>query len=314
VADVSFRVDSGETLAIVGESGSGKSVTALSVVGLIRPPGRIAGGRVVFQGRNLRDLDERDLQTIRGAAIGFVFQEPMAALNPVMTIAAHLRETQSVHGLGGPAADRRALDLLDMVRIPDPRRVAASYPHQLSGGTRQRALIAMALACRPALVIADEPTTALDVTIQAEILDLLSDMKRDLGVALLLITHDLAVVAETADRVAVMYAGRIVEEGPAAAVIRAPRHPYTQGLIASLPRRGAGGPLHVMDGAVPAIGEQPSGCAFHPRCPQRFAPCAAETPALLPIDGVDVPHAARCYLHDPAWRSEAREMASRAAR
>jgi peptide/nickel transport system ATP-binding protein/oligopeptide transport system ATP-binding protein len=296
VDDVSFSISGGETLGLVGESGSGKSVTALSIVQLVAPPGRIAGGRVVFEGQNLLELDDTAMARVRGRRIGFVFQEPMVALDPVYTIGAQIEETLRVHALAsGTAARRRAVELLDAVRIPDPDRRHAEYPHQLSGGLRQRAMIALALAAEPALVIADEPTTALDVTVQAEILELLRDMRRQFGVALLLITHDLGVIAEMAHRVAVMYAGGIVETGPVARVLREPAHPYTRALLASIPGVKPGTRLHAIAGTVPALDQRPAGCRFAPRCPSRFEPCH-----LMPAMYAVAPsHEARCFLHGP---------------
>ena len=298
VDQVSFTVGTGETLGLVGESGSGKSVTALSILRLVQPPGRIASGRIRFRGRDLLGLAEREMRALRGAGISLIFQEPMTALNPVFTIGSQLEETLAVHGrASGHAARRQAAELLDAVRMPDPARRLGEYPHQLSGGLRQRALIAMALACRPALVIADEPTTALDVTVQAEILDLLREMKARFGLSLLLITHDLGVIAETADRVAVMYAGRIVEEAPVRALFRDPRHPYTRALLASVPDGRAGTPLKAIRGTVPSLGALPPGCAFAPRCADRFEPCDHLPPGATPVgDG----RAVRCYLHGDA--------------
>jgi oligopeptide/dipeptide ABC transporter ATP-binding protein len=294
VDDVSFRVGRGETLGLVGESGSGKSVTALSIVRLVLPPGRITAGEVRLAGENLLELDESDMRRIRGRRIGFIFQEPMVALNPVYTIGRQIDETLAVHDLGrGAVARRRTLELLDAVRIPDPARRAREYPHQLSGGLRQRAMIALALCAEPALVIADEPTTALDVTVQAEILDLLRDMRRQFTLSLLLITHDLGVVAEMADRVAVMYGGRIVESGPVSRVFGEPQHPYTRALFASIPGAHRGTRLRAIPGNVPALGRLPAGCAFAPRCPNRFEPCDAQ-PDLYVV-GDD--HHARCFLH-----------------
>ena len=240
VIDVSFHVDPGETLCLVGESGSGKSVTALSILRLVQRPGRIAGGAIVFKGRDLLALDEGAMQKVRGAEIGLVFQEPMTALNPVFTIGNQIEETLMVHGIArGRGAQTRAVELLEAVSVPEPQRRVRDYPHQLSGGLRQRALIALALACNPTLLIADEPTTALDVTIQAQILDLLRDLRQRFQLSLLLITHDLGVVAEMADRVAVMYAGRIVEQAPVRQLFRDPRHPYTRGLLGIHSRRRA---------------------------------------------------------------------------
>jgi len=298
VDDVSFEIRHGETLGLVGESGSGKSVTALSIMRLVMPPGRIDGGRVELEGRNLLDLEEPELQRIRGRRIGFIFQEPMVALNPVYTIGYQIQETLQVHGLArGRAANARAVELLDAVRVPDAQRRARAYPHQLSGGLRQRAMIALALAAQPALVIADEPTTALDVTVQAEILDLLRQMRREFHLSLLLITHDLGVIAEMADRVAVMYGGRIVEQAPVVELFQAPAHPYTRGLLASIPGGAAGARLSAIPGTVPALGQLGAGCAFAPRCPECFEPCDVRPPDATPI-GTE--HRVRCFLYDAA--------------
>jgi oligopeptide/dipeptide ABC transporter ATP-binding protein len=298
VIDVSFTVASGETLGLVGESGSGKSLTAFSIMRLVEPPGRIDTGRLLYKGRDLRGLTEREMQDVRGGEIALIFQEPMTALNPVFTIGSQIEETLRVHGRATRRTARaRALELLEAVSIPDPARRIREYPHQLSGGLRQRALIAISLACNPSLVIADEPTTALDVTIQAQILDLLRDLQRRLGLALLLITHDLGVVAEMADRVAVMYAGRIVEQAPVRALFQDPKHPYTRGLIASMPGGAPGSRLRAIDGTVPPLGELPSGCAFSPRCPERFEPC----PVAPPGDTILGPaRTVKCYLHGRA--------------
>jgi phosphonate C-P lyase system protein PhnK len=236
VDDVSFEVRKGETLGLVGESGSGKSVTAFSIIRLVQEPGQVVGGRVWFQGRDLLALPENEMRHVRGAGIGFVFQEPMAALNPVMRVGAHISEALMVHGRATKREARsRAIELLRAVRITNPEQRVDDYPHQLSGGMRQRVMMAVALACRPPLVIADEPTTALDVTVQAQILELLRDMKREFDLSLLLITHDFGVIAETADRVAVMYRGKIVEQAPVRDILRNPQHPYTKGLLASIP-------------------------------------------------------------------------------
>jgi oligopeptide/dipeptide ABC transporter ATP-binding protein len=308
VNEVSFQIRQGETLGLVGESGSGKSVTAFSIIRLVQPPGRVTAGRVLFQGRDLASLPEEGLRQVRGAGIGFVFQEPMAALNPVMRVGDHIAEALRVHGLAGRAEARgRAVDLLRAVRIADPEHRVNDYPHQLSGGMRQRVMIAIALACRPPLVIADEPTTALDVTVQAQILDLLRDMKREFGISLLLITHDLGVIAETADRVAIMYAGRIVEQGPVREIFRRPAHPYTQGLLASIPGGAAGSRLHAIDGSVPNLGALPPGCSFAPRCAERMPRCAESFPG---VSALDHEHSVRCHLHPgadaPASAREAR--------
>ena len=295
VDDVRFEIRAGETLGLVGESGSGKTVTALSIMRLVQPPGRIAAGRIRFNGRDLLALDESSMRAVRGAGIALIFQEPMTALNPVFTIGDQIAETLLVHGRATRREARsNAIELLRAVQIPNPESRITDYPHQMSGGMRQRVLIAIALACRPSLVVADEPTTALDVTIQAQILDLLGQMKSLFNLSLLLITHDLGVVAETADRVAVMYAGRIVEHGPVRAILREPQHPYTRGLLASMPGGAPGRRLRAIDGSVPLLGDLPAGCAFHPRCPDRFHLCTIAPP---PDYAVGTGHSAKCYLH-----------------
>lgn len=295
VDEVSFEVRKGETLGLVGESGSGKSMTALSIVGLVQPPGRIASGRILFEGRDLIGLPEREMRRVRGARIALVFQEPATALNPVFTVGDQIAEAMAVHGVArGAAARRQAIELLAAVRVADPARVAACHPHQLSGGMLQRALIAMALSCRPSLVIADEPTTSLDVTIQAEILDLLGEMRREFDLSMLLVSHDLGVIAGCADRLAVMYAGRIVEQGPVGTVFASPAHPYTRALVASVPRGDGRTRLATIDGAVPAISDLPRGCAFAPRCPDADAICRRDRPVTVAI-GPDV--SACCHLH-----------------
>jgi oligopeptide/dipeptide ABC transporter ATP-binding protein len=301
VDHVSFELRRGETLGIVGESGSGKSMTALSILRLVLPPGEIGGGPVSFNGRSdLLELSEREMRAIRGAEIGFIFQEPMTALNPVYPIGDQVAEALLVHGKARRSEARtRAIELLQAVKIPDPARRIRDYPHQLSGGVRQRVLIAIALACQPLLLIADEPTTALDVTIQAEILDLLHEMKEKFDLALMLITHDLGVVAGHADRVAVMYAGRIVEEGPMRQIFESPKHPYTQGLLDSIPGGAPGQRLRAIEGTVPNLAMLPRGCPFEPRCPKRFEVCPTAPPP--PYD-VARGHRARCYLYDPGRR------------
>jgi oligopeptide/dipeptide ABC transporter ATP-binding protein len=295
VDDVSFTIARGETLGLVGESGSGKSVTALSIIRLVMPPGRIASGRIVFEGRDLTTLGEDEMRRVRGRRIGFVFQEPMVALNPVYTIGFQIRETLMVHDLArGEAAERRAIELLEAVRVPDPVRRAREYPHQLSGGLRQRAMMALALAAEPALLIADEPTTALDVTVQAEVLDLLRDLRKMFGLSVLLITHDLGVVAEMADRVAVMYCGRIVEQAPVRQLFDAPAHPYTRGLLASIPGGRSGDRLTAIPGTVPPLGKFGEGCSFAPRCSERFDPCDRIAPEITRLG---IGHGVRCHLH-----------------
>jgi oligopeptide/dipeptide ABC transporter ATP-binding protein len=297
VDDVSFEVRRGETLGLVGESGSGKSVTALSLMRLVQPPGRVASGHVWLGGRDLLALSEQDMCAVRGAEMALIFQEPMAALDPVLSVGAHIVEALAVHGRArGADATNRAIELLDAVRIPSARSRLRDYPHQFSGGMRQRVLIAIALACHPSLVIADEPTTALDVTIQAQILDLLRELKAALRLSLVLITHDLGIVAETADHVAVMYAGRIVEEGPVRAIFRSPAHPYTRRLLASIPGGKPGEPLASIEGATPDAGDRPAGCAFAPRCPHRVERCTTHAPPGYVIGSG---HRAACYLHEP---------------
>ena len=283
VDDVSFALREGETLAIVGESGCGKSITALSILGLVpSPPGRIVGGTVKLRGTDLLRVDEEAMRRVRGNAISMIFQEPMTSLNPVMTIGAQIEEALLLHQAekGRAAVRERAIEMLRLVRIPEPERRAREYPHQLSGGMRQRAMIAMALSCNPRVLIADEPTTALDVTIQAQILELVVDLQRRLGTAVILITHDLGVVAETADRVIVMYAGRKVEEAEVVALFDRPLHPYTVGLMGSIPHlvEETTERLAEIPGMVPALTDLPPGCAFAPRCPMARDRCRAEAP------------------------------------
>ena len=299
VDDVSFTVNRGETLAIVGESGCGKSVTALSLMRLVPdPPGRIAGGSVSLEGTDLLALDEAEMRKIRGNRISMIFQEPMTSLNPVIRIGDQIVEAVRLHRkLSTKEAHKIAVEMLRLVRIPEPARRAREYPHQLSGGMRQRVMIAMALACRPALLIADEPTTALDVTIQAQILALILDLQRELGTGLVLITHDLGVVAQTAQRVIVMYAGRKVEEASVEALFAAPKHPYTRGLMASIPAVPAPGVvaqerLNEIPGTVPSLVRLPSGCAFAPRCKLAVKRCEAEYPPLADWGGG---HLAACW-------------------
>jgi peptide/nickel transport system ATP-binding protein len=298
VDDVSFTVRRGETLAIVGESGCGKSVTALSLMRLVPdPPGRIVGGSVSLEGTDLLTLDEAEMRAVRGNRISMIFQEPMTSLNPVMRIGDQIVEAVRLHRvMSAKEARNIAVEMLRLVRIPEPARRAREYPHQLSGGMRQRAMIAMALACRPALLIADEPTTALDVTIQAQILALILDLQKELGTGLVLITHDLGVVAQTAQRVIVMYAGRKVEEASVEALFADPRHPYTRGLMASIPSVPASGAatqarLNEIPGTVPSLVRLPSGCAFAPRCKLAIKRCE-EYPPLQDWGGG---HLAACW-------------------
>jgi oligopeptide transport system ATP-binding protein len=282
---VSFAVDAGETVAIVGESGSGKTVTALAVMGLVDPPGMITGGRVMLQGRSLLGLAEKDYRDVRGRQLAMVFQDPMTSLNPVLRIGDQVAEAITVHDRRATrrAARDRAATMLDRVGIAPASRLR-DYPHQLSGGMRQRVMIAMALVNQPGVVIADEPTTALDVTTQAQILELLGKLQREMGLALVIVTHDLGVVAGLADRVVVMYAGRVVEEGPVGALFTHSGHPYTRALLASVPRRGdPRGQLTAITGAPPNAAELPPGCAFHPRCPLAEARCQSVVPELRPV-------------------------------
>jgi len=287
VRGLSFSVNAGETLAIVGESGSGKSLTALALMQLLPRAARVAQGEVWFGGQDLLQLSERAMRRLRGREIGMIFQEPMTSLNPVYTIGWQIAEVLRQHeGLSARAARARAIELLDVVRIPDPQRRVDDFPHQLSGGMRQRVVIAMAIACRPKLLIADEPTTALDVTIQAQVLDLLDRLRKELSMGVILITHDLGVVSQWADRVVVMYAGREVEQAPPGPLFHQPLHPYTQGLLAASPRLQPGahylnGPLTEIPGSIASAAGQ-RGCAFAPRCPQALASCRTTVPPLLP--------------------------------
>ena len=312
---VDFEIRGGETLCVVGESGCGKSMTALALLRLIpSPPGRISSGKVLFQGEDLVSASMERMREVRGNRISMIFQEPMTSLNPVLTVGDQIGESLRLHaGLDAKAARARAIEMLQQVGIPAPGKRVDEYPHQLSGGMRQRVMIAMALACRPDLLIADEPTTALDVTVQAQIFDLLRDLQREKGTAILLITHDMGVVAEMADRVMVMYAGRVIERGTAAQVLGAPGHPYTQGLIDCLPELGSSRhattdgdriELAEIPGVVPSIWELGSGCAFRERCPHAMARCALEVPPLFALDGGGG-HGAACWLHAQDRRAAA---------
>jgi oligopeptide/dipeptide ABC transporter ATP-binding protein len=296
---VSFTLDAGETLGLVGESGCGKSATCLAVLGLLAPNGRVLGGRVRLDGRDLLTLPEAELDALRGGTAAMIFQDPLTSLNPVHTLGWQIGEALQLHrGIAGAAARAEATRLLDRVGITDPGRRLGEYPHQLSGGMNQRAMIAMALACRPRLLVADEPTTALDVIIQAQIVDLLVEIQREEGLALLLVTHDLGVVAEMADRVAVMYAGRMIETAPVTELFARHRHPYTSGLLASLPRVDRRvDRLAPIDGAVPWLGDLPSGCAFRPRCPRVMPACAEAPPPLAPAAAL---HRVACLNPVPA--------------
>ncbi len=301
VDDVSFDLQKGEILGVVGESGCGKSVTAQSVMRLIpEPPGRIVQGRILFDGRDLVRLPAEQMRTIRGRRIAMIFQEPMSSLNPVYTIGEQIAEMFMLH-LNLPRRESldRAIEMLRKVQIPAPEKRVRAYPHQLSGGMRQRAMIAMALSCNPEILIADEPTTALDVTTQAQILDLMLQLKADFGTAIMMITHDLGVIAEMAQRVVVMYAGKVIETAATAAIFNNPKHPYTRGLLQSIPRLGERARrgrrrLREIAGMVPSLYDLPQGCRFYPRCPDRLEKCRTRLPELLDTgEG----HAVRCWLH-----------------
>jgi len=296
VDDVSFDLYEGETLGIVGESGCGKSVTALSILRLIEPPGKIAETSVIeFEGSNLMTLNQSQLRRVRGAGISMVFQEPTASLNPVLKVGLQISETLRAHNsISRATAREKSIELLDLVGIPDPDKRIDDYPHQLSGGMQQRVMIAIALSCDPKVLIADEPTTALDVTIQAQILELLADLRRRLGMSVILITHDLGIVAGIADRVAVMYGGRIVELAPTTDLFSRAQHPYTQALLRATPRiDDQVDRLETIPGAVPPATAWPNACRFHPRCKQRFERCSADEPPLLDVSDSRL---ARCWL------------------
>lgn len=301
VDGVSFGVDAGETLGVVGESGCGKSVTALSILRLVSPPGRVVDGSVKLEGRELLGLSEEEMRRVRGKEISLIFQEPMTALNPVLTVERQIGEILMLHeGMNRKAAADRAVELLSLVKIPEARQRLGDYPHQLSGGMRQRVMIAMALACNPKVLIADEPTTALDVTIQAQILELILEVQQRLGTAMILITHDLGVVAETADRVVVMYAGRKVEEASVADLFENPQHPYTHGLLASVPRltREAGQRterLAEIPGIVPPLEALPAGCHFAPRCSKATDKCRSAYPPLEAVKNGGAGHHVACW-------------------
>ena len=295
IDDLSFGLSEGEVLGIVGESGAGKSLTGSAIVGLIEPPGRINGGEIRFDGERLDQLDAEEMRRIRGRKIGMIFQDPLTSLNPLYTIGRQLTETIQVHsGLGEVAARRKAVELLGEVGIPAPDQRIDAYPHEFSGGMRQRVVIALALAGSPRLLIADEPTTALDVSIQAQIIALLKRLCREHKTAILLITHDMGVIAETADRVGVMYAGRLVEIGTVRDVIKQPQHPYTAGLMGAIPQAGRKVErLLQIDGAMPRLDSIPDGCAFHPRCGEAMARCRHARPDLAKADN----SLAACWLH-----------------
>ncbi len=301
VDDVSFFMNRSETLGLVGESGCGKSVTALSIIRLIKePPGKIVGGKILFDGNDLTRLRPKKMRAIRGNRISMIFQEPMTSLNPVYTVGKQISEMYIIHKKMGARDSRdKAIEMLRQVQIPLPEKRIHEYPHQLSGGMRQRAMIAMALACQPEILIADEPTTALDVTIQAQILELMIHLKENSNTAILMITHDLGVIGETTQRIVVMYAGKIMEEGETRIILEDPKHPYTQGLMRSIPvigersKRGRSR-LHEIEGIVPSLYDLPVGCAFSPRCPEVMEICRKEEPKLRQSNGS---HHVRCWLY-----------------
>lgn len=302
VDQVSFSIERGEILGVVGESGAGKSMTGSAVVGLIDRPGRISGGEVLLDGEPIHRFDEDEMRRIRGRKIGMVFQDPLTSLNPLLRIGDQLVETIRTHlPVSETEARKRAIAALDEVGIPAAARRIDSFPHEFSGGMRQRVVIALALAAEPELVIADEPTTALDVSVQAQIIALLKRLCRERGAAVMLITHDMGVIAEATDRVAVMYAGRLAEIGPTPDVLSRPKHPYTVGLMKSTPSTiGEGGRLHQIPGSMPGLRNIPPGCAFHPRCPKTFERCDRERPEPIPVGGKTGESAVACWLYDPA--------------
>ncbi|GAB7093222.1 ABC transporter ATP-binding protein [Halolamina litorea] len=305
VDGVSFGIGEGETLGLVGESGSGKSVTARSIMGLVDDPGELLpGSSVRFDGRELTGLSEKGYEEVRGSGIAMVFQDPLSTLNPVYTVGNQIEEALELHrGLSGIDATQKAIELLEDVGIPDAARRVSEYPHEFSGGMRQRAVIAMALACDPEVLVCDEPTTALDVTIQAQILELLDDLQDEHGLSILFITHDMGVIAEVADRVAVMYAGEVVEQAPVETLYENPRHPYTEGLLRSIPSTQLGADrLETIEGEVPTPNEPATDCRFAPRCPKAFDACEAVHPVPVPVEvgggaGVDAGHTAACLLY-----------------
>lgn len=306
VDGVNFSVSKGKTLGIVGESGCGKSVTSLSIMRLLaEPEGKIAGGSILFQGEDLVKKSEQDMMKIRGNEISMIFQEPMTSLNPVFTVGSQINEVFRLHkNLSNKEATPKSIEMLKLVGIPMPEKRVNEYPHQLSGGMRQRVMIAMALACNPKLLIADEPTTALDVTIQAQVLELMKDLKNKLGTAIILITHDLGVVADVADDVLVMYAGQIVEYGDMASIFNEPMHPYTKGLLASIPDISKEvEKLDTIEGIVPSLFDIPKGCKFNPRCKYAFEKCREKQPALSDFNG----HKVRCFKYSDKWEEDENE-------
>ena len=301
VDDVSFEVKRGKTLGVVGESGCGKSITSLSIMQLVEiPPGKIVDGQIIYEGENLLEKSKDEMRKIRGGEIAMIFQEPMTSLNPVFTVGQQIMEALTLHtDMDKAAAKERAIEMLKLVKIPLPEKRFNEYPHQLSGGMRQRVMIAMALSCNPKLLICDEPTTALDVTIQAQILDLINELKEKLGTSIMMITHDLGVIAEVADDVMVMYAGKIVEYGDADEIFENPKHPYTHGLMGCIPKLTDEdhARLHVIDGMVPSFDDMPKGCAFCPRCTEAIDICRERMPELVDVNGQKV----RCFKYTSEW-------------
>ncbi|WP_404455904.1 ABC transporter ATP-binding protein [Oceanobacillus kapialis] len=303
VDGVSFKLPKGKTIGIVGESGSGKSITALSILRLLEKPGKIKGGEINFKGKDLTKMSDKQIREIRGNEISMIFQEPMTSLNPVYTVGQQIRETLKVHqGLGKESGTQKGIELLKLVGIPSPEQRIKQYPHELSGGMRQRVMIAMALACNPDLLIADEPTTALDVTIQAQILELIKELQKELGMSVIMITHDMGVVAETCDYVAVMYGGKVVEYQDVKSLFRNPKHPYTVGLLKSIPRHDTDvDELEPIRGNVPSPANMPKGCRFAPRCPFATDLCVEELPTLdEQSDGGEV----RCWIYTDRWNGD----------
>ena len=295
---VTLHIEPGEVLGVVGESGAGKSLTGAAIIGLLEPPGRISGGEVLLNGRRIDRLPYEQMRRVRGRQIGAIFQDPLTTLNPLYSAGRQLLETMQTHlALSDTEARRRAVGWLEQVGIPAAAQRVDAYPHEFSGGMRQRVVIALALCAEPVLVIADEPTTALDVSVQAQIITLLKRLTREHGTSVMLVTHDMGVIAETADRVAVMYAGRVIETGPVRDVVQHPSHPYTDGLMGSIPALGARVPrLRQIDGAMPRLGAVPPGCPYNPRCPRVFARCMQDRPGLMPAGATD----AACWLYGPA--------------
>ena len=295
VHDINFHINEAETVGIVGESGCGKSMTAMAIMQLIQRPPGVIEGEILLEGKNLLDLPEREMRKIRGNQISMIFQEPMTSLNPVLTVGHQLMEVSRIHqNMSRAQAKQAAIDVLRMVKIAMPEQRINSYPYEMSGGMRQRVMIAMALACKPKLLIADEPTTALDVTIQAQILELMRDLKEQVGSSIMLITHDLGVVSEVCSRVVIFYCGQVVEEAPADELFKQPLHPYTEGLLRSLPVRGSTEKLYVIPGTVPSPGKLPQGCVFHPRCQYATERCRCEAPAFTQVSET---HAVKCWRH-----------------